>query len=74
MENFVPQSHTSTTPWYKKAGKILLLVIIGFIGIGILFFIAFFGYYLWVGKYGDITTQTQLTKQFQENHLQISSA
>jgi protein-disulfide isomerase len=67
MENFVPQSHTTPTPWYKQIGKTLLFIIIGFLGIGILFFIVFFGYYLWIGKYGDVATQTQLTKQFQEN-------
>ena len=52
--------------WYTKAGMIILIIFLGFIGVTILFFTAFFGYYLWVSKYVDSATQLALREQFRE--------
>ncbi len=60
----VPQPPTK--PWYTKGGIIILLAVLGFSAIGFLFFSAYLGYYLWVGKYGDATQQINLAKQFTE--------
>lgn len=57
---------TPQKKWYEKAGMIILSVFLGFFGVGLLIFIAFFGYYLWISKYGDLSTQTALQKEFRE--------
>ncbi|PIT86136.1 MAG: hypothetical protein COU33_04830 [Candidatus Magasanikbacteria bacterium CG10_big_fil_rev_8_21_14_0_10_43_6] len=67
METLSPQQKTTPTRWYIQIGKIVLLLLLGFVGIVVLFFTAYFGYYLWLGKYGDATTQQELAKSFQEN-------
>lgn len=71
MDDFSPAEKNSkpAKKWYRTPGGIVFLVVISIILAGVLFFVAFFSYYLYEIKYGD---SDAVVKGFKNEAKQMS--
>lgn len=58
------QNLPTRKPFFKTALGIILFIILGLLGIVLLIFGGFFGYYLWAQKFGSPEIQKELSERF----------
>ena len=77
MEGFVPENlqepEEVKVPWYRFAGKAVSLSLLGLVILGVIVFVAFFIYYAWQIKFGDLEDRTKLVDTFEVNFTVDSS-
>jgi len=54
-------------PWYKRGGGIVLIIFLTFLALGVLGFMALFGYYAWQIKYGSSEQLNKINRQFNKD-------
>lgn len=70
MDRFTPNNQPILEPkkvWYKTAGGVIFLIIISLFILGVISFMALFGYYAWQVKYGGLEDKTRLAGTFENN-------
>lgn len=60
----MPESLPARKPFFKTVFGIIVLIILILVGIILLVFGGFFGYYLWAQKFGSSEVQKELTERF----------
>lgn len=68
MDGFTPNNQPileSKKVWYKTTGGVIFLIIISLFILGVISFMALFGYYAWQLKYGDLDERNKISQQFE---------
>jgi protein-disulfide isomerase len=60
----MPESFPPRKPFFQTIFGIIVIIILSLLGIILLIFGGFFGYYLWAQKYAPESTQKELTERF----------
>lgn len=60
----MPEFTNIKKPWYKRGWGVVLIIIFCLLMLGVMGFMALFGYYAWQIKYGSAEQLTKISKQF----------